>query len=115
MNPKKPKEPERKWTIAEVVQEVKDKNMSSKEAFDFIMKHNRKALVLMNPNRWEMEIKNTDRPPATKEEIEKYQDFIKRNERIKGSSEAKELSDYLSNQGTGKQLRKLINFLMASK
>ena len=110
MNPKKPKEPERKWTIAEVIQEIKDKNMSSKDAFDFIMKHNRKALVLMNPKRWEMEVKNPDRPPATKEEIEKYQDFIKRNERIKGSSEAKELSDYLSNQGYRKTTKEANQF-----
>jgi hypothetical protein len=98
--PQKKKKEKKILSVTEALETVKAKNMSPKEAFEFLRENSPKALVVMNPNRWEMEVKNPDfKVPITKKEIEDYNVFKQRLEKIKSTKDFDELEQYLkSNQ-----------------
>lgn len=87
-------------SVTEALETVKAKNMSPKEAFKFLKENSPKALIIMNPNRWEMDVKDPKyKPPITKKEIEDYNAFAERIEKIKSTKDFDELEEYLKGGG----------------
>jgi hypothetical protein len=87
-------------SVSDALKYVKENNMSPKEAFEFLKKSSPKALMVINPDRWEMEKKDPNfKPPITKEEIDSYNEFLSKMEGIKTKSDTKDIEEYLAKSG----------------
>lgn len=94
--PDKKKQKKEKLSITEALETVKNKKMSPKEAFVFLRKNSPKALLIMNPNKWEMEKPDPNfKAPITKKEIEDYNVFSERINKIKSTKDFDDLEMYL--------------------
>jgi hypothetical protein len=94
--PEKKKKEKKLLSVTEALETVKAKNMSPKEAFEFLRENSPKALIVMNPKRWEMDVKNPDfKTPITKKELDDYNAFKQRLDKIKSTKDFDELEEYL--------------------
>jgi len=89
-----------KLSVGEALAYVKDNKLGAKEAFEFLKKHNSKALMIMNPSRWEMEKQNPGyKIPITEEDIKQYKAFNEKMNYAKEMAGDKPLAEYLTKTG----------------
>lgn len=97
---KKSDKPTGKMSVGEALDYVKKNNLNSKEAFEFLKKHNSKALVIMNPKKWERVEKNPDyKEPFTEDDYKSYQEYNNQLSTLKGLAGDELLTKYLSESG----------------
>jgi hypothetical protein len=97
---KKSTKPTGKMSVGDALNYVKENNLNSKEAFEFLKKHNSKALVIMNPNRWERLEKNPNyKEPFTEDDYKSYQEYNNQLSTLKGLAGDEPLTKYLNESG----------------
>jgi hypothetical protein len=97
---KNSKQPSGKMSVGEALDYVKNNKLNAKEAFEFLKKHNSKALVIMNPNKWERVEKNPNyKEPLTEDDYKSYQNYNEQVGKLKQLAGDEILTKYLNDSG----------------